>query len=59
MMVKMSDVRGFVIDLKKVIYGLRFNLILKRKVKNIALCRIKDGASAVAADGDIVINDIS
>ena len=59
MMVKMSDLFGFVNDLKKIIYGLGFKLILKRNNNDRALYRINAGADAVANDGNIEIRDIS
>ena len=59
MMVKMSDLFGFVNDLKKIIYGLGFKLILKRNNNDRALYRINAGADAVANDGNIEIRGIS
>ena len=59
MMVKMSDLFGFVNDLKKIIYGLGFKLILKRNTNDRALYRINAGADAVANDGNIEIRYIS
>ena len=55
MMIKMSDLFGFVNDLEKIIYGLGFKLILKRNNNDRALFR----AGAVANDGNIEIRDIS
>ena len=59
MMIKMSDLFGFVNDLEKIIYGLGFKLILKRKNKDRALFRVNAGADAVGNDGNIDIRDIS
>ena len=59
MMVKMSDLFGFVNDLKKIIYGLGFKLILKRNNNDRALFRVNAGADEVANDGNIEIRDIS
>ena len=58
MMIKMSDLFGFVNDLEKIIYGLEFKLILKRNNNDRALYRINAGAGAVANDGNIAIRDI-
>ena len=55
MMIKMSDLFGFVNDLEKIIYGLGFNLILNRNNNDRALFRVKAGAGAVANDGNIEI----
>ena len=57
MMVKMSDLFGFVKDLEKIIYELGFKLILKRNNNDRALYRVGAGAHAVANDGNIVIRD--
>ena len=59
MMIKMSDLFGFVNDLEKIIYGLGFKLILKRNNNNRALFRVNAGADAVGNDGNIDIRDIS
>ena len=59
MMVKMSDLFGFVNDLEKIIYGLGFKLILKRNNNDRALFRINAGACAVANDAYIENRDIS
>ena len=59
MMIKMSDLFGFVNDLEKIIYGLRFKLILKRNNNDRALFRVNAGADAVANDANIDIRDIS
>ena len=59
MMIKMSDLFGFVNDLEKIIYGLGFKLILKRNNNDRALFRVKAGADAVGNDGNIDIRDIS
>ena len=52
MMIKMSDLFGFVNDLEKIIYGLGFKLILKRY-------RVNANPGAVANDSNIEIRDIS
>ena len=59
MMIKMSDLFGFVNDLEKIIYGLGFKLILKRNNNNRALFRVNAGADAVGNDGNIDVRDIS
>ena len=59
MMIKMSDLFGFVNDLEKIIYGLGFKLILKRNNNDRALCRVNAGADAVGNGGNIDIRDIS
>ena len=59
MMIRMSDLFGFVNDSEKIIYGLGFKLILKRKNNDRALFRINTGAAAVANDGNIEIRDMS
>ena len=59
MMIKMSDLFGFVNGLEKIIYGLGFKLILKRKKNDRALFRVNAGADAVGNDGNIDIRDIS
>ena len=46
-MIKMSDLFGFVNDLQKIIYGLGFKLILKRNNNDRALLRVNAGADAV------------
>ena len=46
MMIKMSDLFGFVNDLEKIIYGLGFKLILRNN-NDRALFRVKAGADAV------------
>ena len=53
MMIKMSDLFGFVNDLEKIIYGLGFNLILKRNNNDRALYRVNANPGAVANDGNI------
>ena len=50
MVVKMSDLFGFVNDLEKIIYGLGFQIILKRNNNDKALFRVNAGADAVAKD---------
>ena len=59
MMIKMSDLFGFVNDSEKLIYGLGFKLILKRNNNDRALFRVNSGADAVANDGNIDNRDIS
>ena len=59
MMIKMSDLFGFVNDLEKIIYRLGFKLILKRNNNDRALFRVIAGADAVANDANIDIRDIS
>ena len=59
MMVKMSDLFGFVNDLEKIIHGLRYKLILKRNNNDSALFRVNAGADAVANDANIHIRVIS
>ena len=59
MMIKMSDLFGFVNDLEKIIYGLGFKLILKRNNNDRALFRVNAGADAVGNDGNIHIRGIS
>ena len=59
MMIKMSDLFGFVNDLEKIIYGLGFKLILKRNNNDRALYRVSANPGAVANDGNIEIRDIS
>ena len=51
MMVKMSDLFGFVNDLEKIIYGLGFKLILKRSNNDKALFRVDSDPGRVANDG--------
>ena len=58
-MIKMSDLFGFVNDLEKIIYGLGFELILKRSNNDRALYSINAGAGTVANDANIEIRDIS
>ena len=55
MLVNMCDLFGFVNDLEKIIYGLRFKLILKRSKNDRALFRINAGADAVGNDANIKI----
>ena len=59
MMIKMSDLFGFVNDLEKIIYGLGFKLILKRNNNDRALFRVNANPGAVANDGNIEVRDIS
>ena len=59
MMIKMSDLFGFVKDLEKIIYGLGFKLILKRNNNDRALYRVNANPGAVANDGNIENRDIS
>ena len=58
MMIKMSDLFGFVNDLEKIIYGFGFKLILKRNNSDRALFRVNANPGAVANDGNIEIRDI-
>ena len=59
MMIKMSDLFGFVNDLEKIIYGLEFQLKIKRNKKDRALYRVGAGAHAVANVVNVAIRDIS
>ena len=59
MMVKMSDFFGFVNDLEKIIYGLGFKLILKRKNNDRALFGVDADPGRMANDRNIDIRDIS
>ena len=59
MMIKMGDLFGFINDLEKIIYGLGFKLLLKRKNNDRALYRVNANPGAVANDGNIEIRDIS
>ena len=59
MMIKMSDLFGFVNNLEKIIYGLGFKLTLKRNNNDKALFRVNAGADALAKDGNINIRVIS
>ena len=59
MMIKLSDLFGFVTDLEKIIYGLEFKLILKRNNNDRALFRVNAGADAVGNDGNIDFRVIS
>ena len=59
MMIKMSDLFGFVDNLKKVIYGLGFKLILKSHNNDRALSRVNARADAVANDDNIDNRDMS
>ena len=59
MMIKMSDLFGFVNDLEKNIYGLGFKLLLKRNNNDRALYRVNANPGAVANDGNIETRDIS
>ena len=59
MMIKLSDLFGFVTDLEKIIYGLGFKLILKRNNNDRALFRVNAVADAVGNDGNIDIRVIS
>ena len=59
MIIKTSDLFGFVNDLEKIICGLRFKLRLKRNNNDRALFRVNAGADAVGNDGNIDIRDIS
>ena len=59
MMVKMSDLFGFVNDLENIIYGFGFKIILKRDNNDRALFRVDANPGAVANDGNIETRDIS
>ena len=59
MMIKMSDLFGFVNNLRKIIYGLGFKLLLKRNNIDRALYRVNANPGAVANDGNIENRDIS
>ena len=59
MMIKMSDLFGFLYDLEKIIYGLGFKLIIKRNNNDRALFGVNAGADAVGNDSNIDIRDIS
>ena len=59
MMIKMSDLFGFLNDLEKIIYGLGFKLILKRNNNDRALFRVNAGADAVGNDANIDIRGMS
>ena len=59
MMIKMTDLFGFINDLEKIIYGLGFKLLLKRNNNDRALYRVNANPGAVANDGNIEIRDIS
>ena len=59
MMIKMSDLFGFVNDLEKIVYGLGFKLILKIINNDRAQFRVNAGAGAVANDAKIEIRVIS
>ena len=59
MIIKMSDLFGFINDLEKIIYGLGFKLLLKKNNNDRALDRVNANPGAVANDGNIEITDIS
>ena len=59
MMIKMSDLFGFVNGLEKITYGLGFKLISKRNNNDRALYRVNANPGAVRNDGNIDIRDIS
>ena len=59
MIIKMSDLFGFVNDLEKIIYGLGFKIIIKRNKNDRALFRVNANLGAVANGGNIEIRDIS
>ena len=59
MMIKMSDLFGFIKDLEKIIYGLGFKLILKRNNNDRALYRVNANPGAVGNDANLEIRDIS
>ena len=57
MMVRMTDLFGFVNDLEKIIYALGLKLTLERNNNDRALIRVCAGANAEANDGSIKIRD--
>ena len=59
MMIKMSDLFGFVNDLEKIIYVLGFKLILKRSNNGRALYRVNANPGAIAIVVNIDIRHIS
>ena len=59
MMIKMSDLFGFVNDLERIIFGLGFKLKLKRNKNDRALYRVNSGAVADGNGGNRDIRDIS
>ena len=59
MMIKMSDLFGFINDLEKIIYSLGSKLLLKRNNYDRGLYRVNANPGAVANDGNIEIRDIS
>ena len=59
MMIKMSDLFGFVNDVESIIYGLGFKQILKRNNNDRAIFRVNAGDDAVGNDDNIDIIDIS
>ena len=59
MMIKKSDLFGFVNDLEKTLYGLGFKLLLNINRNDRALFRVNAGGDAVGNDGNIDIRDIS
>ena len=58
-MIKGIDLFGFVNDLKKIIYGLGFKLILKIKNNDRALFRVNAGGGAVPNGDSIEFRGIS
>ena len=59
MMVKLSDLFGFVNNLENIIYGLGFKLFLKRNNNDRTLFRVNAGVDAVGNEGNIdIIIDI-
>ena len=59
MIIKMSNLFGFVNDLEKIKYGLGFKLILKRNNNDRAVYRVNANPGAVANDDNIEIRDVS
>ena len=59
MMIKTIDLFGFVNDLKNIIYGLRFKLMLIRNNNDRALFRVIAVAGTIANDSSIEFIDIS
>ena len=59
MMIKMSDLLGFVKDLEKIICVLGFKFILKRENIDRALLRVYPNSDAIASDNNMENIDIS
>ena len=54
MLIKVSHLFGFFYDFDKIIYGLGFNLILKRNDNRRKLYRVKEGNAGSIIMGDII-----